>query len=141
MLIKWRKGKTGLYDGYKVRKQVFVQEQKIPERLEIDEFDEIADHIIIYEKKSPIATGRFFFDGNKFKIGRICVVKHFRNNNYGTILIENLLKKAEENCIYEVHLDAQLIIINFYKKFGFVEYGNIFDDCGIDHISMKKILR
>src|SRR5699024_11577020 len=41
-----------------VRKTVFVDEQKVPEELEIDEFEETAIHFISYEQDEPIAASR-----------------------------------------------------------------------------------
>jgi predicted GNAT family N-acyltransferase len=38
-----------------------------------------------------------------------------------------------------VFLNSQIDAINFYKKFGFVEEGGVFDDAGIPHLKMTKV--
>lgn len=55
--------------------------------------------------------------------------------------MERLLEKAQEAGVERLYLDSQVNAIGFYRKFGFKEYGNIFDDAGIDHVSMVKICR
>lgn len=78
MDYKWINGKAGFNEAFKVRKAVFVEEQKVPEFLERDEFDDHAQHLLVYDNDIPIATGRLFNDGNHFKLGRISVLKPYR---------------------------------------------------------------
>lgn len=45
-----------LDDAYFVRKTVFVNEQQVPEELEIDEFDETSLHFTGYDNDEPVAA-------------------------------------------------------------------------------------
>lgn len=141
MNYKWIYGKEGFEEAFKVRRAVFVEEQKVPESLEKDGFDEQAHHLLIYGNDLPIATGRFFDNGFHFKLGRICVLKSYRGMDLGRFLMERLLEKAEEAGVEKLYIDSQVKAVGFYRKFGFKEYGNIFDDAGIDHVSMVKVCR
>ncbi len=141
MEYKWIYGKAGFDEAFKVRKAVFIAEQKVPEFLERDEFDDHAQHVLVYDNDIPIATGRLFNDGNHFKLGRICVLKPYRGMELGRSLMERLLEKAQGAGVERLYLDSQVSAIGFYRKFGFKEYGNIFDDAGIDHVPMVKICR
>ena len=140
MKIEWIKGIAGLEPGFYIRSKVFVEEQKVPEELEIDEYDNIANHIVIYDKEKPVATGRLVNIEGEDLLGRIAVLKDYRNRGIGKLVVESLIGKAEEKGLEEVHLHAQLTAVKFYEKLGFESYGEIFDDAGIDHISMKKII-
>lgn len=140
MKIKWINGNEGLEDGYWVRRKVFIEEQKVPEELEIDEYDKAADHVIVYINNSPVATGRLVAINGEDLFGRIAVLKEYRGRGLGKIVVDNLINRAEEKGIEEVHLHAQLTAKGFYESLGFEAYGEIFDDAGIDHIGMKKVI-
>jgi len=37
----------------------------------------------------------------------------------------------------QIYLHAQIDAIALYRKFGFVKYGNMFDEAGLLHYSMR----
>lgn len=138
MYIKWKKGFTDFEDAYSVRRQVFILEQNVPEDIEVDGFDSVAEHIVIYDAERPIATGRMFPKGDSVILGRICVLREYRGMDLGRILMERMLEKAEVMGPKEIKLDSQLYAIEFYRRFRFRERGGIFKDAGIDHIEMVR---
>lgn len=138
MQIKWTNRHDNFIDAYMVRREVFVVEQKVPEELEIDEYDNIALHLVVYDDRTPVATGRIFETGSSFVIGRICVLREYRNMGLGNLLMEELIGKAISMGATEIVLSSQTYATGFYEKFGFKEYGNIYLDAGIEHISMRK---
>ncbi|WP_319508021.1 GNAT family N-acetyltransferase [uncultured Methanolobus sp.] len=138
MQLKWIKGSEDYSDAYKVRKTVFVLEQSIDESLELDEYEAIALHLVVYIDGIPVATGRIFEHNNSFVIGRISVIKEYRNMHLGTLLMEKLIEKAISMRAKELHLSSQVYATGFYSKFGFEEYGNTYLDAGIEHISMVR---
>ncbi|WMW22608.1 GNAT family N-acetyltransferase [Methanolobus mangrovi] len=138
MHLKWIKGSEDFSDAYDVRKNVFVLEQSIDESLELDEYDAISLHLVVYNNRTPVATGRVFGYSDSFVIGRICVLKEYRSMHLGTLLMEKLIEKAISMRAKEVHLSSQLYATGFYSKFGFEEYGNTYLDAGIEHISMVR---
>lgn len=140
MQIKWSKGKEDFKDASMIREEVFVKEQNVPIEIEMDEFDDPAHHIIIYENHKPVTVGRLLEKENHYVIGRIAVLKEFRGKQYGKVVMENILTKAKDLGAKEIRLHAQFYAKNFYEKLGFEAYGEIFDEAGIDHISMKKYL-
>ena len=60
----------------KIRMQVFVEEQKVPKHMELDDEDEYCVHIIAYKDNTPVGTSRLNKGG---KIERMCVLKNWRN--------------------------------------------------------------
>ncbi len=128
-----------LEDAFHVRREVFIKEQNVPEEEEFDEIDLKSFHVILYESAGPVATGRLFKAGDDhWLIGRIAVLKEFRGKNAGKLLVDKLLEKAAEQGSGEVYIHAQTHAVRFYEKFGFVPYGDIFLESGIEHISMLK---
>lgn len=124
MLIQ---GKLLSYDDdlsevFAIRRKVFIEEQGIPEEIEFDDLDAEAMHVVVYENediKKAVATGRISYDGENCQIGRIAVLKEYRNKKYGDFAVRMLLNKAFLADIEEVTTNALLSSVEFYKKIGF----------------------
>ena len=123
---------------HKIRFEVFVKEQNVPIEEEIDNLDEISVHFLLYIDEKPVGTGRLII--NDGHIGRIAILKNYRDKHLGSQLMLFILEIAKEHKLKRVWLASQLYAKNFYKKLGFKEYGNIFLDAGIKHINMEKFL-
>jgi len=121
----------------KVRNAVFVEEQGVSAELELDDKDELCSHALILNDGDPIATGRIESDGH---IGRIAVLKAFRQEGLGRRVVQQLEQTAMDLGLKRVYLGAQLTAIGFYEKLGYHCYGEIFMDAGIEHRHMEKIL-
>ena len=131
------------FDAGKVRKQVFVVEQQIPESEEWDAADAAAVHAVIYNRLgAALATGRLLVAGPQIaKIGRMASAKVLRSRGLGRSVLHALLGKAEDRGDAQVVLHAQRRAAAFYAKAGFVEQGPTFDEVGIAHVEMVKILK
>lgn len=141
MQIKWLKGTDDLTDAYKIRFKVFVEEQNVPADLEVDDIDGIAHHVVVYQDGIPVGTGRVFEQGGRYYLGRIAVLKEYRKQHIGSLIVKLLLEKAFEWGAQEVHIHAQIAVLDFYKKLGFIPYGEPYDEAGIEHISMVAYKR
>jgi len=118
-----------------IRKEVFIIEQKVPENLEWDGLDPEAKHVLAKDGKELIGTGRVFSDGH---IGRVAVTKNYRGKGIGKKIMNKLIELAKNEGLNEVLVSSQCSAAGFYKKLGFSEFGEIFQEAGIDHIKMKK---
>uniref|UniRef100_A0A7C4Y559 GNAT family N-acetyltransferase n=1 Tax=candidate division WOR-3 bacterium TaxID=2052148 RepID=A0A7C4Y559_UNCW3 len=134
--IKFIKGKKGLKEAYKVRSEVFVKEQGIDEDIELDKFDNIATHLILYVDGKPVGTGRFYFDGRDYRLGRIAVLKEYRGRGYGKMITGELIKYAEKKGVKRIVIHSQKYLEKFYEGFGFKSSGKEFIEAGIPHIKM-----
>jgi predicted GNAT family N-acyltransferase len=123
-----------------LRYQVFVVEQKVPEDMEWDEFDEIAWHAIVTANNQTVGTGRLILDGHIAKIGRMAVQSSRRNQGVGKSILNALIQTAKEKGAQECILHAQTHAIAFYAKEDFEPHGPIFDEAGIPHVEMRLIL-
>jgi predicted GNAT family N-acyltransferase len=123
-----------------LRNQVFVIEQKVPEDMEWDEFDQIAWHAIVTADNQTIGTGRLIINDRVAKIGRMAVQSSRRNQGIGKSILKSLIQTAKEKGAQECILHAQTHAIAFYAKEDFEPHGPIFDEAGIPHVEMRLIL-
>ncbi len=136
-IVKDRKERES---AYHLRHVVFVVEQKVPEDMELDEFDAEAIHAIARDGEAVVGTGRLVVEGRRGRIGRMAVLKERRGEGIGNGLTEVLEGRARELGLTEIYLHAQVHAKDFYVKKGYAERGEEFDEAGIAHIEMYKVL-
>lgn len=118
----------------RVRFTVFVEEQKVPAEIELDEFDPVSLHALAFGADGAVlGTGRLLPDGH---IGRMAVLREARGAGVGGALLRALMQAARSRGDRRVVLSAQTHAIPFYERFGFVAEGEEYDDAGIPHRRM-----
>ena len=120
-----------------IRIKVFILEQKVPEDLEWDEYDETAWHAVAKSNHQVIGTGRLIINQSIAKIGRMAIDPEFRGKGIGMEVLKALINKGKEKGAQEFILHAQTHAIAFYARQGFEPYGPIFDEAGIPHVEMR----
>lgn len=140
MEIKIVQHREELEHAYKVRMEVFVEEQKVPPEEELDEHDATAIHYIMYEDGRPVAASRLRFVDEYGKLERICVLKDYRGKYLGRKLIEAMERTVAEKGYKKAKLNAQTHAENFYQKVGYETVSGEFLDAGIPHVTMIKKL-
>lgn len=123
-----------------IRYAVFVYEQHVPLEEERDEYDDTATHFGAFDQNKMIGTGRVVIKGTKAKIGRLAVLKTYRNLGVGRGLMNAMLAYCYQQNLSEAVLNAQLHSIPFYEKAGFTAQGDVFNEAGIAHRTMCKKL-
>ena len=120
---------------FSVRREVFVKEQNISEKIEFDDTNFNAIYFIATFKNKSIGTARYRFTDQGVKLERFAVLKSFRNLGVGKKLVDyitNIVK--DEKFIY---LHAQESVVEFYSKLGFKKIGSPFFEAEIPHHKMK----
>ena len=132
--------------GFKLRTEVFVNEQNVPIELEFDEKDnsEHTIHIGYFNGDELIGVARLIdMDKEVIHIGRVAIDKNHRGEGIGHKLIlgcEDIAKNVL-NRDFTIELSAQVYAENFYKKLGYNRVNdNIYIDAGIEHIDMRKTI-
>nr|WP_254179224.1 MULTISPECIES: GNAT family N-acetyltransferase [Cytobacillus] len=129
-----------MHDAFSVRKQVFINEQNVPEEEEIDQFEDEAVHFVLYNNGMPAGAGRFrTVDGNG-KVERICVLKENRQSGSGKAIMDKIEEHAKKQGLPALKLNAQTQAIPFYEKLGYQVISEEFMDAGIPHRTMKKTI-
>ena len=133
--------------GFKLRTEVFVNEQNVPIELELDEKDnsEYTIHVGYFKDDKLIGVARLIdMDKEVIHIGRVAIDKHHRGKGIGHKLIlgcEDIAKKVL-NRDFNIKLSAQVYVETFYKKLGYNRINNnIYIDAGIEHIDMRKTIK
>ncbi|MDR3048088.1 MAG: GNAT family N-acetyltransferase [Bacteroidales bacterium] len=135
--------KSKIYtDSVKIRYQVFVEEQKVPISLEIDENEGFCIYFVMYDDdKVAVATARLLPNdrqSNTVTLQRMAVLKEYRGLGYGRQMIEIVEKHIKEQHFSKIILHAQLSAKAFYIKMRYVPYGAEFEEAGLRHICMRK---
>ena len=143
-MIKILETKEELNLGFALRIKVFVEEQKVPIELELDEKDnsENTVHIGYFNGDKLIGVARLIdMDKDVIHIGRVAIDREYRGRGIGHELIigcENIAKQILKKEII-IELSAQIQAENFYKSLGYNRVNNkIYLDAGIEHVDMRK---
>lgn len=129
------KTKQLLDEAHRIRKQVFVIEQKCPEDIEW-EYEDESHHYIALHDGLPVGTARWRETDKGIKFERFAVLEQYRNKEVGKALLTTLLSDTE---IFnrKRYLHAQIEAKNFYLKNGFAAKGEHFWEAGIEHVTME----
>ncbi len=140
ILTDWQTHQTDLI---KIRTDVFIREQQVPEADEWDTFDASATHFLVCtDNNIAIGCARLLTEPRPqgdavYHIGRVALLKPFRNQGIGHQLIRTILDYCQQQAPQrEVYLHAQTARRTFYQYLGFTARGTEFMDAGIPHISM-----
>ncbi len=113
----------------------------MPPELEPDEYDADALHLLaVTSSGEAVGTARIVDKHGVAKIGRVAVLKEWRSAGVGKTLMLDVIERAKQAGFTSAMLDAQMTVIPFYEKLGFVAEGPVFDDAGIDHRRMTRPL-
>ena len=123
-------------DEKMIRETVFIEEQKF--KIEFDDTDDIATHIVMYLDNHPVGCCRLYKQENEYHIGRIAVLKPYRGKGYGEKILLNAEWVAKEKGADSISLSAQVRASGFYEKLGYKKHGEIYFDEYCEHIAMKK---
>jgi predicted GNAT family N-acyltransferase len=116
---------------------VFVEEQRVPAEIEMDDQDPVSVHALAYVQGRAVGTGRLLPDGH---IGRMAVLRENRASGVGGAILACLVAEARRRGMTKVVLSAQTHAIDFYRKHGFRESGTVFEEAGIPHQEMRLVL-
>ena len=118
-----------------IRFEVFVEEQRVPAEMELDEFDALSCHALALVDGRPVGTGRLLPDGH---IGRMAVVVGWRGRGVGAALLQALIDEAGRRGIAQLALSAQTHALGFYRRFGFMPEGEVYEEAGLPHQVMTR---
>ncbi len=118
-----------------VRRAVFIEEQNVPESIELDDRDPECHHVLACDKSgAPVGTARIDTNG---KIGRMAVLGDYRGLGVGREMLHAIMDCGRANGITDFRLSAQISAVGFYQKMGFEPSGDEFEEAGIQHINMR----
>lgn len=123
-----------LSEVLEIRQKVFGVEMGYTKNHMMDDIDQLAMHVIVYEdnpewkdnqaSKKAVATGRIYFDGVTCEISQVAVLKDYRRKKYGDFTVRMLLNKAFTSGVNRVTLTSPCDIVDFFKAIGFKVAGD-----------------
>jgi predicted GNAT family N-acyltransferase len=123
--------------AYGIRRRVFIEEQSVPEAIELDADDARAFHVVALADERCIGCARMVPNRDYVKIGRMAVEREWRRRGVGRRLLDFMLQRARALGYRRAVLHAQLHAEGFYLKAGFTPMGGVFDEAGIPHRRME----
>ncbi|AVP88137.1 Putative N-acetyltransferase GCN5 [Candidatus Phycorickettsia trachydisci] len=123
------------------RYKVFVREDGRLLFTEFDLQDFTSSHYVLLHQGHVIGTARVIYQANVAQIGRIAVIKKYRNQGYGKLLMRQLISMIQEThktqTVSLLALEPNLV--SFYMKLGFKEDGIVYLE-QLPFIKMSKLL-
>jgi len=122
--------------AWTIRRLVFIEEQHVPEEIEMDEDDAHAFHALALDGSTPVGCGRMVVHDGYVKIGRMAVLRERREKGIGRRILTFLMEQARRQGFRRAVLHAQLTAEGFYLKNGYIPDGDVFEEAGIEHRRM-----
>jgi predicted GNAT family N-acyltransferase len=124
-----------------LRVRVFVDEQGVDPKEELDPLDGESLQIVGRDDSRVIATCRLRdLGGGEWKLERMAVDARVRGLGVGRRLLEGAEREAGERGAREMVLHAQRRAEGFYASEGYVAEGETFLEAEIEHVRMRKVL-
>jgi predicted GNAT family N-acyltransferase len=121
-----------------IRRAVFIEEQSVPEAMEWDNLDSGAVHALAFnEQNEAVGYARLL---HTHQLGRMAVLPEYRHRGVGTRLMNTLEEVARERHFDHIFLHAQVQALTFYERQGYAPQGAPFEEAGIPHLLMIKLL-
>ncbi len=117
-----------------VRRRVFIEEQGVPESIEVDEFEKGSTHFLAESNGEPVGAGRLRIKKSYAKFERIATLRAQRGRGVGRLLMEFMQSYAAKHLSqYLPAMHAQMSAISFYEKLGWIAIGEEFFEAGMAH--------
>lgn len=123
--------------AFAIREKVFVEEQRVPRDAEYDAHEDVASHYLATYGGVACGAARWRSTDAGVKLERFAVLPEYRNKSIGAEVLRLVLQDVQAaQPGKKIYLHAQLPAVNFYKRHGFVEDGDMFTECDIQHYKM-----
>lgn len=125
-------------EAAKLRQEVFVEEQGFID--EFDEYDNRSTHLVMFDGDEPVATLRFYDEGNDSRhVGRVAVRKSRRGEGLGKILMDEAFRLVRASGAKKMTVAAQEDKSGFYARCGFTQVGERFYEQDYPHVNMEIV--
>jgi len=123
-----------------LRRDVFVDEQGVDAGIEFDGLDPEAVHLAAVAGGEILGVLRLIVDGDRVRLGRMAVRAERRSTGVGRRLAHAAIDCARRWGASEIYLHAQMQAVGFYAGVGFEQAGGEFEEAGIAHVPMRRVL-
>jgi predicted GNAT family N-acyltransferase len=134
-----------------IRRRVFVEEQHVPEALEVDGMDPVCRHVLAFERgsASPLGAGAvgtarlrpILATPGAVKVERVAVLPEWRGRGAGSLVMDTVESLAEALGFMQLVVSAQAPVIPWYRRRGYGPVGDRYREAGIEHQRMERCIR
>jgi predicted GNAT family N-acyltransferase len=128
--------KEAVQEIFDIRDDVFTREQGMDPKVQKDAYDNFAHYVYVTVDGKPAGTGRIIYKDDEYLIGRIAVLKEFRGQQLGDLIVRMLVDYGFKLGAETVHVHSLLYAVGFYEKVGFSLNGDAFIEAGLEHVDM-----
>ena len=122
-----------------IRTLVFIEEQQVSEREEIDGLDPDCIHFVAYRGAQAVGCARLRpLGGTRAKVERVAVLSAQRKSGLGRALMNAVEAEAAARGRHDLLLHAQVPVVGFYDGLGWQGIGPEFEEAGIRHLAMRR---
>lgn len=75
-----------------------------------------------------------------FRMKQMAVCEEYKKQGVGSAMLRFLEKQVLESGGNTIHLHARKVALDFYKKNNYVVTSDVFEEIGIPHHEMRKVL-
>ncbi len=142
------KNEGELFQALAIREVVFIEEQHVQEGIERDAADQKAYHVLALQQGHAVGTARLVMLPNApqgqtglwAQVGRMAVLQSVRKMGIGSMLLKAVEDEARRRQVNGIILHAQLVALEFYKRYHYEPMGAVFEEAGMPHLEMHKKL-
>lgn len=103
-----------------IRYQVFTVEQSIPNELDFDGLDCIAEHVLVTETNQAVATARLVINADGSSVmARVAVLEAYRGRGIASIVVNKLIEYAKDQRVSSIEIHAHSYLRGYYERLGF----------------------
>jgi putative N-acetyltransferase (TIGR04045 family) len=126
---------------FSIRKEVFVEEQRMFQDSDIDENDNKSTYLIAKCNGIAVGTVRIFPKGdNAWVGGRLAVRKQFRGTHAGCLLVKQAVSWVTTKKCKKFSALIQEKNVEFFKQLGWNPIGEVISHLGLPHQVMEADL-
>jgi len=97
-------------------------------------------HIAGFAAGELCATCVLVPEGHAVQTKRVAVATSFQDEGIGTAMLRFCEVRVKEMGAHELYAHARETAVRFYEKAGYIVEGDYFDEVGIPHVLVRKIL-
>ncbi len=132
-----------LVEAFRIRKEVFVEEQGVFSESDRDEQDDRSVHLVARVNDELVGTVRMYPDEHEhghWLGGRLAVRKAFRSARVGELLVQEAVKQVKRRGCVRFTAYIQEKNVPFFRKLGWKALGFPVIHCGRPHQRMEADL-
>lgn len=139
-MIRRVRSEAELEAALDLREAVFCGEQGVTFEGDRDGRDHDAVQLIAVEEGEVVGTCRVVIEAGDAKFGRLAVRRDARGRGIGGALLRAAEAEARAAGASRIGLAAQTAAMGLYADAGYTPYGSQYEDEGIPHRNMEKVL-